>query len=222
MSDTPKRLRMAARALSRAGLVHAYGHASIRTDDGQLLVTPGVPLGLVSTDEPGVVVPVDGNLPPGVAGEVVVHQAIYRARSDVGAICRIQSPKLMTVSCTGAVPQRRHGFGAYLDLGYWDDPRLVRSPAAAQALTSRLGAGNAIVMRGNGAFVVAPTIERAVVLSWYLEDVARVVTELFALAGSNLPVLTELEVAERATWAGGIEERMWLHLTADDPEGRHV
>jgi HCOMODA/2-hydroxy-3-carboxy-muconic semialdehyde decarboxylase len=213
-----KRLRLAARALANAGLVHAYGHASLRIDDHEFLVTPSMPLGLISVDEAGVKVSGTGDLPADVAGEVLVHQAIYQKRNDVGGICRVQPPKLMTVSCAGGVPQRRHGFGAYLDAVFWDDAQLVRTRPGASALAELLGHRNAVIMRGNGAFVVASTIERAVVLAWYLEDAARVEVELMGIANTDLPVLSDSEAAERATWTGGIEERMWSYLTAGDPE----
>ena len=38
-------VRMAARALGRHGLVHAYGHCSMRLDEGHFLVCAPVPMG---------------------------------------------------------------------------------------------------------------------------------------------------------------------------------
>lgn len=217
MTDQAFVLGQAARALSRAGLLHAYGHASIRLDEHHFLVTPSVPLGLVAIDEPGIVVPTRGALPDGVAGEVLAHQEIYTARPDVKAICRVQPPKLISLSTMARTPAPRHGFGAYLRIAYWPDPQLVRTRESAHALAAQLGDRNVIVMRGNGAIVVADSLERAVVLAWYLEDAARVELDILQSGTADGLVLTEEEAGSRATWSGGIAERMWAYLTAGDP-----
>ena len=216
MTDPALLLGQAARALARAGLVHAYGDASIRLDEHHFLVTPSVPLGLISIDEPGILVPTNGPLPDGVAGEVLAHQEIYKTRPDVAAIGRVQPPKLISLSTMARVPTPRHGFGAYLSIAYWPDPQLVRTHQKAQELAAHLGERNANVMRGNGAIVVADTIQRAVVLAWYLEDAARVELDVLHTAGVDALALTDEEARSRATWSGGIAERMWAFLTAGD------
>ena len=216
MTDQMFLLGQAARALSRAGLLHAYGHASIRLDEHNFLVTPSVPLGLIALDDQGIVVPTNGPLPDGVAGEVLAHQEIYMRRPDVGSICRVQPPKLISLSTMARVPAPRHGFGAYLSIAYWPDPQLVRTREKAQELAGQLGDRNAIVMRGNGAIVVADSIERAVVLAWYLEDAARVELDILRTGADDGLVLTDEEARSRATWSGGIAERMWAYLTAGD------
>lgn len=215
-------LRLAARALGRHGLVHAYGHCSLRLDDERFLVCAARPMGLIAPGEAGTVVNVHGPLPDGVLGEVRIHQQVYRRRPDVGAIVRSMPPRLMVLGTARRVPRPRHGFGAYFGGGIalWDDPQLVRSDAAAAELAEQLGAGNALVMRGNGAVVAAGSIEHAVVLTWYLEDAARVELEVLAAGLQDASViLSAAECAQRATAAGLIFERMWDHLTAGDPEG---
>ena len=42
-------VRIAARAVARGGLAHAYGHCSARIDAERFLVCPAVPMGLVRT-----------------------------------------------------------------------------------------------------------------------------------------------------------------------------
>jgi HCOMODA/2-hydroxy-3-carboxy-muconic semialdehyde decarboxylase len=79
------------------------------------------------------------------------------------------------------------------------------------------GTGRAVVMRGNGTVVAADSVQDAVVLTWYLEDAARI--ELDCLAASDaVVVLTETEAKARATRSGRIFERMWDYLTHGDPE----
>src|SRR5712671_2137312 len=79
-----RRIRMAARAMARAGLVHAYGHCSLRLRPDRFIVSPPKPLGLIGTGDSPVTVPAVGELPSEALGEVVIHQHIYRRRGDVG------------------------------------------------------------------------------------------------------------------------------------------
>ena len=207
-------VRQAARGLARAGLVHAYGHCSLRLDAGHFLVCAAMPMGRIA-DEPGSVVPLDGPLPEGVLGEVRIHREIYRRRADVGGICRVMPPATMALSTAGLVQRPRHGIGAYFDrLPLWDDPRLLRDDAAAAGLADMLGDACALVMRGNGAITAGDSLPQAVTLAYFLEDAARVERDVRSM-GLDLDagLLTSEEIAARQTWAGGVVERMWAHLT---------
>ena len=223
MSATESRarlLRMAARALARAGLVHAYGHCSARADAQSFIVTPPKPLGVVEAADPPVTVPLDGPLPRDALPEVLAHQCIYRCRADVQAIARFQSPAITTLSTLGRTPRARHGFGAYFAPAapLHANPRLVRDQPSAEALAATLGSARAIVMRGNGAIALGASIEEALVMAWYLEDAARVELAVLATGLAGLE-LTEAEARERAVTSGRIIERMWDYLTSGDPEG---
>jgi HCOMODA/2-hydroxy-3-carboxy-muconic semialdehyde decarboxylase len=217
-ADQEHLVQQGARALGRSGLVHAYGHCSLKLDVDHFLVCASRPMGMIGSD-PGTIVPLNGSLPEGVLGEVRAHQAIYRRRPDVKAICRIMPPALMSLSTLSIVPRPRHGIGAYFYPGpaFWPDPRLLRDDAAAEAVAERLGQHNAIVLRGNGAIIVAGDLQKAVVLSWFLEDAARLERDVRAMGfptGEGL--LDPEEIAARQVFAGGVVERMWTWLT----EGR--
>jgi HCOMODA/2-hydroxy-3-carboxy-muconic semialdehyde decarboxylase len=210
-------VQMAARALGRAELVHAFGHCSLRLDAGHFLVCAAMPMGMIG-EELGTVVPVLGPLPEGVLGEVRAHQAIYAQRSDVNAICRIMPPALMALSTQGIVPRPRHGIGAYFDPAppLWDDPRLLRDNVSATSLADTMGQANAIIMRGNGAIVAVDSLEKAVTLSWFLEDSARVERDIRMMGfAPDTGLLTPDETAARQVWAGGVVERMWAWLTRE-------
>lgn len=211
-------VQQAARALGRAGLVHAYGHCSLRLGDDAFLVCAAMPMGMIA-EQPGSVVPVCGSLPEGVLGEVRAHQAIYARRPDVQAICRIMPPALMALSTQSVVPRPRHGIGAYFHPGpaLWDDPRLLRDDAAAARLAECLGSRNAIVMRGNGAIVCGESLPQAVVLSWFLEDAARVERDVRAMGfPPDAGLLSPPEIEARQVWSGGVVERMWQWLRRDE------
>lgn len=209
-------VQQAARALGRAGLVHAFGHCSVRIDAEHFLVCAARPMDLVG-NAPGTVCPIAGPLPDGVLGEVRVHQQIYAHRPAVNAVCRIMPPALMALSTQGLVPRPRHGIGAYFaDLPLWHDPRLLRDDASASALATLLGHAPAIVMRGNGAVVVGETMPRAVTLAWFLEDAARIERDVRAMGFTpDSGLLSEDEVSARQVWSGGVAERMWDYLTRD-------
>jgi HCOMODA/2-hydroxy-3-carboxy-muconic semialdehyde decarboxylase len=211
-------VNMAARALGRAGLVHAYGHCSLRLSEDEFLVCAAMPMSMIG-DEAGSLVPVRGDLPEGVLGEVRVHQAIYARRPDVAGICRIMPHHTMTLSTQGVVPIARHGIGAYFGDGpaFWADPRLLRDDARAAEVADALGSRPAIVMRGNGAVVVGDSIEKATVLSWFLEDAARIEYQVRSMGFDPASGrLTDEEISARQLWSGGVAERMWAWLTRSD------
>lgn len=216
-----RRVRLAARAIGRHGLAHAYGHCSARIDERSFLVCAPVPMGLMPVGARGTVVSLDGPLPDGVLGEVRVHREIYRRRPDVGGIVRSMPPKIMSLSALGRTPKPRHGFGSYFHPGIalWDSPLLIRDDTQALALAELLGAERGVVMRGNGLVTAGGSLEEAVVLNWYAEDAARI--ELDVLASgleAGAPLVTADEAKVRATWSGRILERMWAYLTDGDPE----
>ncbi|MHA6884461.1 class II aldolase/adducin family protein [Ralstonia pseudosolanacearum] len=127
MTEMQTELRMAARALARHGLAHAYGHVSRRLDADTFLVCAARPMALIGPEDAGTVVPVKGALPEGVLGEVRIHQQIYARRPDVQAVARTMPPALMALGTARRTPRVRHGFGGLLR------PRrsLVGRPTAA-------------------------------------------------------------------------------------------
>jgi HCOMODA/2-hydroxy-3-carboxy-muconic semialdehyde decarboxylase len=209
-------VRLAARGLAAAGLVHAYGHCSLRLDTERFLVCAALPMGRLKQED-GIVVPLDGPLPDGVLGEVRIHREIYRRRVDVGGICRVMPPATMALSTAGFVPRPRHGIGAYFDrVPFWNDPRLLRDDDAAARLADMLGDASTLVMRGNGAVIVGDTLPQAVTLAWFLEDAARVERDVRSMGiDPETGLLSPEEIAARQVWAGGVVERMWHHLTGE-------
>jgi HCOMODA/2-hydroxy-3-carboxy-muconic semialdehyde decarboxylase len=220
-SHTERRVRLAARALARHGLVHAYGHCSARLDADSFLVCAPMPMGLIEPGILGAVVPVKGPLPEGVLGEVRCHQQIYARRPDVNGICRVFPRQVMTLSTFRRTPRARLGFGSYFYPAppLWDDPLLIRSDAQAVGFAETLGNARAIVMRGNGAVCTGETIEESVVMAFYLEESAA--TELAVMAAGPAAQSVEFTAEQanvRATGTGRIYERLWDYMTAGDPE----
>lgn len=217
--EAQRTVRQAARALGRHGLVHAYGHCSMRLDDKHFLVCAPKPLGMIVPGESGTVVSLEGELPEGVLGEVRIHREIYRLRPEVGGIVRSMPPHLMSLSVMRRTPRIVHGMSSYFSPGVplWDDPQLIRSDAQAIALAETLGAAAAVSMRGNGVVIAGRSLQEAVVLTWYLEDAARI--EIDCAGSATEPVLLNpKEAQQRSTNEGRIFERMWDYLTTGDSE----
>src|SRR5690606_37101353 len=135
------KLRIAARALGRARLVHAFGHCSLRVNEETFLVCAPEPLATLRPNEPGTLVNVRGALPEGVLGEVRIHQQIYARNPSAGAVCRIMPPNVMTLSTFRVTARPRHGLAAYFGANtpLWDDPRLLRNDEAAIRLVEQMG-----------------------------------------------------------------------------------
>lgn len=220
MSDLALKVRLAARALARAGLVHAYGHCSARIDADRFLVCPPEPMGLIESGATCVEVPVEGPLPDGVLGEVRLHQRIYASRPQAGGVARFMGPNVMVLGAVGIVPAMRHGFGTYFapQVGYWDDPQLIRDDGRADGAIAAMGESAGLLMRGNGAVTAGASLEEATVFAWYLDDMCRVELAARAAGLADAPAISTADAAARATKAGRIIERMWDHLTAADPE----
>lgn len=214
-------LRLAARALGRAGLVHAYGHCSLRLDTDRMLVCAPKAMGTILPGEEGDIVAINDPLPDGILGEVRIHQQVYRKRPELNAVCRIMPPNVMTLSTLGRTPRPRHGIGAYFapQPPLWDDPRLLRDDGLATLLAERLGGAMALVMRGNGAISVGENLMEAVTMAWFLEDAARVEVELAKMGqGEDAGLLSDEEAKARQVKSGGVYQRMWDYLTYADPE----
>jgi HCOMODA/2-hydroxy-3-carboxy-muconic semialdehyde decarboxylase len=222
VADPALAVRLAGRALARHGLSHAYGHVSTRLSPTHFLVSAAQPLGTLAVGQPGVEVPLDGDLPPGALPEVRIHREIYRRRLDVGAICRFQSPAVIALSALGETPRVRHGLGAYFapQPPLWPGVTLVRDDESARAVATMMGSFAAIVLSGNGAVTAGPSVEDAAALAFFLEDAARIELALLTAtaAGRSAREYTSEEVAARAVRAGGLFERMWHHLCHGDPE----
>ncbi|MCH2557592.1 MAG: class II aldolase/adducin family protein [Alcanivorax sp.] len=218
-ADQQLTVRRAARALGRHGLAHAYGHCSLRLDDNHFLVCAPRPLATIGPGEDGRVVSLQGPLPEGVLGEVRIHREIYRRRPEVGGVVRSMPPRAMSLSVMGRTPRVLHGMGSYFVDGIplWDDPQLIRDDRDAERIADQLGQAAAIVMRGNGTVVAGADLADAVVLTWYLEDAARLELDCLAAGGDARP-LGDGEARRRATRSGRIFERMWDYLTFGDPE----
>jgi len=216
---TAEEVAAAARVLARLGIVHAFGHVSARAPGGVLLLTPtSPPLGALEADqvlelEPE---PDGGGPPPGQAAhtpiEAPMHLAVYAARAEVAAICRIHAPATAAWAATGAAPPLLHGFGGMVEpVVVWDDPDLVATWQAARRVAATLGHAPALLLRGNGGLAVGGTLDEALARAWCLEDRCR----LALAVGDRARPLTPAELERRRRWYGPETARLaaWLRMS---------
>ena len=205
----------AAVALARLGLVTAFGHVSARAGEA-MLITPAADLAFVTAAQV-IEVPLGTGdaLPPGAPAEAWAHLALYRARPDAAAIARAQPPGAFAVAAAVSVMVPLHGQAAWLGeaIPVHDEAMLVRSSDQAERLASSLPAGEALLLRGNGALTLGAAPGLAVARMWLLAAACDVYLKARAAAGAD-PV-TPLSADEIASWravSGELLPRLWQHL----------
>ncbi len=202
----------AARALAAHRLVTAFGHVSVRVDEG-FVVTPPRPLGsLVPGDSLLEVSLSDSGLPDGVPGEAWIHRTIYERRPDIQAVCRAQ-PRTATALAVADVPIKAlHGQGAFLgrEVPVLDDATLIRDRDRGKALADRLGEGDALLLRGNGAVTVGADVGEAAARMWVLEASAEI--NWRAAAAGSPRALSEDEFSYWSSVSAEILARIWEHM----------
>ena len=203
--------------LARLGLVTAYGHVSARSGSS-MLITPAADLALV-TESSVVELPLaaraPGDLPDGVPAEAWAHLALYRARPDAAAIARAQPASSFAAAATVTSLVPLHGQAAWLgeSVPVHDGAVLLRSPELAEAAARSLPAGEALLLRGNGALTLGATAGIAVARMWLLAAACDVYLAAHAAAAAGL--VTPLSAAEVASWRAVRDEllpRLWQHL----------
>ncbi len=222
IAETQRRVRLAARALGRNGLGHAFGHVSARLDEKSFLVCAPRPMGLIGVGEAGTVVPIDGPLPAGVLGEVRCHQQIYRRRADVNGICRTFLRNVMTLSTLRITPRPRDGYRQLFRAASrlcGTTRRFCATTRRRRRLADQLGDARAIVMRGNGCILVGATVEEALCMAFFLEEAARTERDVLGMQRpEEEAIMSDQQAAARGVTTGNILERLWEYLTAGDPE----
>jgi HCOMODA/2-hydroxy-3-carboxy-muconic semialdehyde decarboxylase len=201
----------AAHALSRLGLVDAFGHVSARRE-GAMVITPAADLAMVSEDDL-VTITLDASaLPPGAPGEAWAHLALYRARPDATSIVRAQPAAAHAAAATATALRPMNGQAAWLgeSIPVHDDARLLRSLELAARAATCVPAGEALLLRGNGALTLGSTPGVAVARMWLLAAACR--THLAASAAGDVRYLTVGEIASWRSVAEDLLPRLWEHL----------
>lgn len=201
----------AAHVLARLGLVTAYGHVSARAGVS-MLITPAADLATVA--EPTVVeVPLKASsLPPTAPAEAWAHLALYRSRPDAGSIARAQPASAFAAAATTTSLAPLHGQAAWLgeSIPVHDSAHLLRSAELAERAARTLPAGEALLLRGNGALTLGATPGVAVARMWLLS--AACDAFVAARATGRVTPLTDEEIASWRAVGDELLPRLWQHL----------
>jgi len=223
MPDDDAIFNAALRVMEGMGLTEAFGHLSARDSKNPdaIRITPAKGPGLADASEcvrfdlSGSRLPGNDNLPAPL--ETPMHLAIYRARKDVGAICRTHSPYAVDFGAICDSVPCLHGFSLMLGrkIPVHGDIDLIATSAQADSLARTLGGANACLLRGNGALAVGGDISRAVVHAIYLEEACRIVaTTGLAAASSAMKNLSDEDCDARRKWHGNEAARAWAYYSA--------
>jgi ribulose-5-phosphate 4-epimerase/fuculose-1-phosphate aldolase len=214
-NSIPKSLRAdfinALRIISHEGLSDAFAHLSARVDGGRkMLFMPRKSPALVREKEL-FVVDFDKQVP-----QSAVHQAVYKAREDVGSVIHFHSPAVILLSVVGETVQPMHNYSAifYEGVPVFQGTGQVESPERAVEIVKILGGAKAVILRGHGAVVVGRSIRESCVLALYLEESARLQVEAMKLGKPKFISRAEAERIAKRTFKPTSTERAWEHFTA--------
>jgi ribulose-5-phosphate 4-epimerase/fuculose-1-phosphate aldolase len=182
LSETIEQLALANRILGHENVIDAFGHVSVRHPDdpgryllarsrSPLLVEPDDILEFTLDSEP--VKPPTTRL----YSERVIHSEVYKARSDVIAVCHHHAPAVLPFCVAGKpiVPVFHLGAVIGRETPFWDQHDefgdtnlLVIKPEEGASLARALGPHPVVLMRRHGATVVGDTLKHLVLRSIFL------------------------------------------------------
>jgi HCOMODA/2-hydroxy-3-carboxy-muconic semialdehyde decarboxylase len=156
-------------------------------------------------------------LPAGAPAEAWAHLALYRMRPDARAIARAQPPGAFAAAAAVTALPLLHGQAAWLgeSVPVHDSAHLLRSADLAARAAASLPAGEALLLRGNGALTLGRTPGLAVARMWLLS--AACDASLSALAAGAVKPLTAAEIASWRAVADDLLPRLWQHLRCRAP-----
>ena len=208
--------------LANEGVLDAYGHVSVRDPQNpqHFLLARHMAAGLVTTRD---IIEYDFDANPIVKGETAgyterfIHSEIYRTRADVMAVVHTHAPDLVVFSASSVPLMPIYHMAAFLfegvpkfeirDAGGVTD-MLIRNPMLGRALAKTLADKPAVLLRGHGAVVVAPSLHVVVGRAYYMNMNARLQREALLLGGQV--TYLETEEARKAAPQDGFE-RAWAY-----------
>ena len=170
------------RVLAGEGVLDGWGHVSVRhnLDPGRYLLSRSLAPELVGAadilefDLDNDAVNCRGQ---NLYTERFLHGEIYKTRPDVVAICHCHAPPVIPFGVTDVPLRPLYHRAAFIALGVpifeireaaGMTDILIRNPALGRALAVSLADKPAVLMRGHGATIVAPTLPRLVARSIFL------------------------------------------------------
>ena len=215
-------LVLANHILSNEGVLDAFGHVSARhpTSADRFLISHTRAPELVDADDLQLL---DLNGARVAGGErrsyeeVAIHAAVYRHRSDVGAVIHSHAPSVIPFSVTGVPLRPVYHMGSVIghEIPVWDIAKrfgdtdlLVRDARQGDDLVAALGQGTVVLMRGHGCVVTGADVRAAVFTAVYLERNATLLADALRLGEVRSLSAGETQRAA-AMLRGHAGERAW-------------
>ena len=214
-------LVLANRILFEEGILDAYGHVSVRDPENpnHFLLARHLAANVVTASD---IIeydfdakPVNGDPSTGYT-ERFIHSEIYRARPDVMAVVHTHAADLIPFTVTSVPLRPIYHMGGFLGEGVpvfeirkagGMTDMLIRSSELGRALANTLGKKPAVLLRGHGAVVVAPSLHMVTGRAYYMNLNARLQWQAMQMGGAPITFL-DPEEASKASAQDGYE-RAW-------------
>ncbi len=223
LTDIIDELVLANRILSNEGVLDAFGHVSVRhpsDPDRYLLSRSRSPLSVEADD----IVEYKLDSEPVKRqtarpySERVIHGCIYRARSDVMAVCHNHAPALLPFCVAGKpiVPVFHVGAAIGEQTPFWDQHDefgatnlLVVKQEEGQSLARALGKHSVVLQRRHGATVVGGSLKELVSRSIFLCQNAEYQMRSYMLGAPSPLRPGEVKLAGDANLTAAVLARTW-------------
>jgi ribulose-5-phosphate 4-epimerase/fuculose-1-phosphate aldolase len=215
--------------LERAGLSHAFGHASARIAGTNTFLLPTRRSPGLAKAEDLLVIDTEGRILSGEPNsEFWIHARIYAARADVGGVVHAHPPACVCLTGIGEPHRVIHNQGAIFASGVPEYSRvgLIRSRELGDLLAQVIGSGHAAMMRGHGITTAFADVRTATVAACYLEESASLQLRMLSAAGGDASRLRTFSAQEAGPLAdqiaGSVARRAWdyyVKLAAGNPLG---
>ena len=218
-SERKQQLALGIRMLERADIIDYNGHASMRLDDGCMLINVGSCQRSRLTAADICTIDRDGQVVDGTPGkpplEFHLHAGIYRARPDVKAVVHAH-PKWSTyLTMTGTPYAPVYAQGSLVHpVPVLDSPNAINNRAMADRLAATLGDRPAALMKSHGAVTVGQSLVEAFVLASYLEENAHRQYMAMQIGQPYVFDAQELMLCREKLWSPALFQRTWDHFAA--------
>ena len=226
-------LVLANHILSNEGVLDAFGHVSARhpTAPERFLISHTRAPELVEADDLQLL-DLSGARVAGAERrpyeEVAIHAAVYRRRSDVGAVVHSHALSVIPFGVTGVPLRPIYHMGSVIghEIPVWDIAKrfddtdlLVRDAAQGDDLVATLGSHAVVLMRGHGCVVTGADVRAVVFAAVYLARNAALLSE--ALRLGEVRSLSAGETSRAAAMLrGNAGERAWEYWVRRLPQRR--
>jgi ribulose-5-phosphate 4-epimerase/fuculose-1-phosphate aldolase len=181
LADLRRDLATAYRIVANEGILDAFGHISVRNPENpqRYFLSRSRAPGLVQPDDI-LEYDLDSNpiVPPVTRpySERVIHGEIFKARTDVNAVCHHHAPSIMPFAISGMplLPVFHLGAAMGRHAPFWDSRDefgdtnlLVVKPEEGASLARALGSHSIVVMRRHGATVIGGELRELVFRTIY-------------------------------------------------------